>query len=84
MKNDDRIRGYLAADIRIEEMLHDAKQKLEPYAKREGRKLEWWKGYYEGLLIAHCMMVLGQFPNQPNNKQQIDELLTPETPQNEQ
>ena len=79
MKNDDRIRGYLAADILIEEMLNDAEQKLEPYAKREGRKLEWWKGYHEGLLAAHCMMALGQFPNQPDNKKQIDELFTPET-----
>jgi len=74
MNNDDRIRGYVAADILIEEMLNDAKQKLEPYAKREGRKLEWWKGYYDGLVAAHCMMVLGQFPNQPENKKQIDEL----------
>jgi hypothetical protein len=79
MKNDDRIRGYLAADILIEEMLNDAKQKLEPYAKREGRKLEWWKGYCEGLLAAHCTMVLGKFPNQPDNKKQIDELFKPES-----
>jgi hypothetical protein len=77
MKNEDRIRGYMAADILVEEMLHDAKQKLEPYAKREGRKKDWWQGYYEGLIAAHCMMVLGKFPEQPDNKKQISEVLDP-------
>ena len=70
-----RIRGYEAADLTIEEMMRDAKQKLQPYAKRESRKLDWWKGYYEGLLTAHCFMVYGQFPEGPDNAKSITEAL---------
>lgn len=70
-----RIQGYAAADILIKEMLDDAKEKLEPYAKREGKKLDWWKGFREGLLSAHCMMVLGQFPDQPDNAKSIDDAI---------
>lgn len=73
--NDKRIQGYEAADITIEEMMRDAKNKLEPYAKREGRKLDWWRGYYQGLVSAHCMMVLGKFPEHHENPKQIQEAI---------
>lgn len=63
-----RIQGYKAADIIIEEMIRDAREKLEPYAKREGRKIDWWKGHFDGLVAAHCFMVYGQFQN--NQKMQ--------------
>jgi hypothetical protein len=68
MNNDDRIRGYVAADILIEEMLNDARQKLEPYAKWEGENKEWWDGYFQGLVVAHSYMTLGKSPDQPDNK----------------
>jgi hypothetical protein len=76
MDNKDKaIRGYAAADIIIEETMRDAKNKLEPYAKRENRKLDWWKGYYQGLVSAHCTMVLGQFPEHHENPKQIQEAI---------
>lgn len=71
----NRLRGYGAADIIIEEMIRDARKKLQPYAKREGRKLDWWKGYFEGLVTAHCFMVLGKFPEYGENKKSIDEAI---------
>lgn len=70
-----RIQGYEAADIIIEEMMRDAREKLEPYAKRENRKLDWWNGYYQGLVSAHCMMVLGKFPESHENPKQIQEAI---------
>jgi hypothetical protein len=70
-----RISGYEAADIIIQELLDDAKKKLEPYAKREGRKIDWWKGYNEGLLAAHCFMVLGQFPDHHENPKQLEDVI---------
>lgn len=70
-----RIQGYEAADIIIEEMMRDAENKLEPYAKRENRKLDWWKGFREGLLSAHCEMALGKFPGQPDNAKSIGEAI---------
>ena len=70
-----RIQGYKAADIIIEEMIRDAREKLEPYAKREGRKIDWWKGHFDGLVAAHCFMVYGQFPEQPENAKKIEEAI---------
>ena len=70
-----RIRGYEAADIIIEELIRDAREKLEPYAKREGKKIDWWKGHFEGLVVAHCFMVYGQFPEQPENAKKIEEAI---------
>lgn len=74
-----RVDGYFAASIVIEEMLHDAKEKLEPRAKREGMSKDWWQGHYEGLLAAHCFMALGQFPDVPHNKEKIKEMLDSES-----
>ena len=73
--NDKRIQGYEAAGITIAEMMRGAKNKLEPYAKRENRTLDWWNGYYQGLVSAHCMMVLGKFPAQPDNVKSTDEAI---------
>ena len=74
-----RVDGYFAASIVIEEMLHDAKQKLEPYAEREGMSKDWWQGHYEGLLAAHCFMALGKYPDVPHNAEKIKEMLDSES-----
>lgn len=68
-----RIRGYEAVDLIIEEMTREVREKLQPYAKREGRKLDWWKGYFEGLVAAHCYMVYGRYPDGPNNQKSVEE-----------
>ena len=38
-----------------------------------------WDGYFQGLVVAHSYMALGQSPDEPDNKKKIDELFTPET-----
>jgi hypothetical protein len=84
MSNDEleqykkRIRGYFATDILVQEMLADAKQKLQPYENREGKSEEWWQGHYEGLLAAYYFMALGKFPDVPINAEKIKEMLEPE------
>lgn len=68
-----RLRGYVAAEIVLNDLIEDAKEKVQPYAKREGRKLDWWKGYYEGLVAADCLLVFGRFPS--HNATRIEKVL---------
>ncbi len=53
--------GYYAAGLIIAEQMRMAKPKAAKRMKpRPGR--QYWLGYYQGLLFAHCQHALGEFP----------------------
>lgn len=70
----DRIRGYEAADKIISRMVTNARENA-PQRAVNRKSAAYRAGYFNGLVIAHCMMVLGQFPNVPENKDTIDKAL---------
>lgn len=57
-----RIEGYEAADFIIEEMMKKAREN-EPKRKVDKRSAAYRQAYFDGLLFAHCMMVMGAHPN---------------------
>ncbi len=69
------LRGYAAADIAQDGMIENARAALEPYGKREGHTKEWWQGYFQGCVGAHCMNALGASPDGPGNQESINEIL---------
>lgn len=72
MKPPTRLQGYLAASISIEKMLDDAqKDRPERLPSRWKQTASYREGYFEGLLFASCMTVLGEFPRVPENAQRI-------------
>jgi hypothetical protein len=60
----ERLRGYQAADAAIDRMMENSEEACESRSKRQGRKLAWWEGRFQGLLAAYCMMACGQFPRE--------------------
>jgi len=63
--------GYQAAAVLTEKALNKA-EKTRPILagwKLNRRSSEYRQGYYDGLLLAHCLDVLGKFPE--HNRKQI-------------
>lgn len=75
-----RLRGLAAAKRSIREMIDESRKACEPYAKRQGRTLKWWKGHFQGLVAANAMLALADYPEAHENPAQIDKLLKPRTP----
>jgi translation initiation factor 1 (eIF-1/SUI1) len=65
-----RIEGYEVADAEIEKLLKDARSKIAPNATRKRRRLDWWKGDFNGLVCAHALLAFGAFPE--HNSAAID------------
>jgi hypothetical protein len=76
---DRRLRGLQAAQRAINSFIKEARAACEPYGPRQGRKLEWWRGQFDGLVAAKAMLALADFPDQPDNAAQIEKLLPPNT-----
>lgn len=72
-----RLRGLRAAQVAIEDMIKEARSACEPYANRQGRTMQWWKGQLDGLICASAMLALADFPGSSSNAKQIEELLLP-------
>jgi hypothetical protein len=70
------LQGFYAAEIAIERMLDEAKEKCPERLLNINRQSAAYRaGAYESLLAAHCMMIYGSFPNHPINRPRILELL---------
>ena len=55
--------GYRAADIIIEELMHEECKHLPKTAKRIDRRSSAYRlGYYHGLVAANAMHGLGRYP----------------------
>lgn len=63
--------GYQAAAVLTEKALNGAEKKRPILAgwKLSRNSNEYKQGYYDGLLLAHCLDVLGKFPE--HNRKQI-------------
>lgn len=72
---DKRLLGLAAAQVAINEMITEARKAQLTYAKRQGRTLKWWRGFFEGLVSAKAMLALAERPEQQNNADQIAQLL---------
>ena len=59
------IRAWLY-DQDLHDLAEKAYAKTQPYAKREGKRLGWWQGYYEGLTTAFALHAEVMYPG--NNK----------------
>lgn len=70
-----QLRGYQAASKAIDEFIKEARTATQPYASQQKRKLDWWKGRFQGLVAAECMMVYGAYPEGPGNQESIDKIL---------
>lgn len=71
-----QLNGYLAAGILIKYFLDGAEKRAPSSRARLNRNSAAYRqGLYDGLLIAHCQMALGEFPN--NNRAQIEQTLKP-------
>lgn len=70
-----RLRGLAAAQIALDDCITEARLACEPYANRQGRKLAWWRGQFTGLVCAKAMLALANYPNHPQNAEQINKLL---------
>lgn len=70
-----RLRGLAAAQRAIAGMIKEARAACEPYGKRQGRTLKFWQGQFQGLIAASAMLTLADFPDQPDNAKQIEQLL---------
>jgi hypothetical protein len=74
---EDRERGYRAASIIVDRMLDRAHKRAPKRCTRKmQRSAAFRAGYEDGLLMAHCMLALGQFPLQVENAQKISSALT--------
>lgn len=74
---EERERGYRAAAIIVKDMLDSAAKDLPKRCSWKHQKLARYReGYHAGLLAAHCMQVLGQFPLVPQNANTIAITLT--------
>jgi hypothetical protein len=72
----DQLRGYQAAAKRVEEALDRAKEKRPKRCTAKMQKSAAFReGYWNGLLVAHCFHVWGQFPLQEQNAKDIAETL---------
>lgn len=77
MNNDSlRLRGLSAAQIAIDDFIKEARAACKPYGKRYGRKLEWWKGHFEGLVVAKAMLAWADFPSHGDNAEKIEKILS--------
>ena len=65
----------MAAEIIVERRMREVDFKKP---KRYPRKKlsQYWQGYYEGLLFAHCQHALGFCPSHPENEPKIREALS--------
>jgi len=72
-----RLRGLEAAQLAIDAFIAEARRACEPYGKRQGRSLAWWQGQFDGLVAASAMLTLADYPEQPDNAEQIVKLLKP-------
>ncbi len=57
-----RFYGYRAASIAIENLLDDAASKLPKRLGNREHLAAYREGYYNGLLLAHSQLALGEFP----------------------
>lgn len=73
--NNACLRGYQAADKLIES-LTDSAEKDRPFGRVNPNSKAFCAGYYAGLVAAHAIMALGQFPNVPENAEMIERTLT--------
>ena len=70
------LQGFHAAEIAIERMLDEAKEKCPKRLLNINRQSAAYRaGAYEAFMAAHCTMVYGSFPNHPINQPRILELL---------
>lgn len=69
--------GYRAAGIAIRELLNDAELKRPKQGRINQKSAEYRAGVYRAFLTAHCLMVFGMYPNQPENQARIREILKP-------
>ena len=70
--------GYRAAAILIERLLADAEAYRPEHWNQDMHKLAAYRqGYYDGLLLAHCQMAMGEFPER--NKDVIKKALEGQT-----
>lgn len=67
--------GLKAASLAIQSFIKEARSAIAPYGKRQGRKLEWWRGELQGLIAAKVMLALAFSPEHPENAKQITDLL---------
>ena len=74
-KHTRNIRGLRAAQIAIDGFIVEAREACKPCGPRQGRKLEWWRGQFHGLVAAKSMLALANFPEQPYNAAQIKDIL---------
>lgn len=74
---EERERGYRAAAIIVEDMMRSAEKDLPKRRSWKHQKLAPYReGYHAGLLAAHCMNVLGQFPTIAENSHTISTTLS--------
>jgi hypothetical protein len=71
-----RLRGLAAAQKAIESFIVEARAACQPYGPRQGRSLKWWQGHFHGLVAAKAMLALADYPDHPQNAEQIDKLLS--------
>lgn len=69
---EQHLAGFKAADKIISRMVDEA-QKDRPHSRVNRNSKGFCEGYFSGLVAAHAFMVLGQFPNIPENKAIIDQ-----------
>lgn len=83
MKTTENLSGYRAAAMIILRELDEQEPKRpSPRFQPNTKSANYRAGYYDGLLMAHCILVLGEYPSHPPNKEQIRKALHHAKPQN--
>ncbi len=64
------LEGFRAAAKSISDLLDGSKVKSR-CSKKSRNSVAYKHGYEHGLLVANCLLILGEYPNHPTNKTQI-------------
>jgi hypothetical protein len=79
MKTPTNLQGYQAADKVVEDLMRSSHE-VRPKKQGNRKSADYRSGYADGLLAAHCLLVMGSHPKQ--NEKEIWEILKADNAQN--
>lgn len=53
----------------LDDLIKEAREACQPYAKRHGRRLDWWRGQFDGLVCASALLAPVQYPDHNPNEE---------------
>lgn len=71
-----KLDGLRAAILEINSMINEARASRKTRGNTSNKRVYYWNGIFDGLVMARAMLTLAEYPNANGNAQTIKDILS--------